>query len=77
MSIVGVEAKNKKSQVVSERKLRHDFYVLQKRILFLKLGKLRIPKQTRFNTFVLLLQPSIKPFDHGTSIELSISLNQL
>ena len=24
-SIVGVEAKNKKSQVVSERKLRHDF----------------------------------------------------
>ena len=25
MSIVGVEAKNKKSQVVSERKLRHDF----------------------------------------------------
>ena len=25
MSIVGVEAKNKKSQVVSERKFRHDF----------------------------------------------------
>ena len=25
MSIVGVEAKNKKSEVVSERKIRHDF----------------------------------------------------
>ena len=53
------------------------FYVWQKRILFLKLRKLRIPKQTRFKTLVLLLQPSINPFDHGTSIELRISLNQL
>ena len=46
--------------VVSERNLRHDFYVRQKRILFLKLRKLRIPKQTRFRTLVLLLQPSQK-----------------
>ena len=53
------------------------FYVWQKRILFLKLRKLRIPKQTRFKTFVLLLQPSINPFDQGTSMELRISLNQL
>ena len=67
MSIVGVETKNKSLQVVSERNLRHDFYVRQKKILFLQLRKLRIPKQTCFKTFVLLLQPSIKPFDHGTS----------
>ena len=77
MSIVGVEVKKERSKVVSERKLRHDFHVWQKRILFLKLRKLRIPKQTRFKALVLLLQPSIKPFDHGTSIELRISLNQL
>lgn len=53
------------------------FYVLQNRILFLKLRKLRIPKQTRFSTLVLLLQPSMKPLDQETSIELRISLNQL
>ena len=28
-----------------------------------------MPKQTRFRTFVLLLHPSIKPFDQGTSME--------
>lgn len=31
-----------------------------------------MPKQTRFSTFVLLLQPSMKPFDHGTSMEYMI-----
>ena len=30
--------------------LRHDFYVWQNRILFLKFEKFRIPKQTRFKT---------------------------
>ena len=57
--------------------LRHDFYVWQNRILFLKFEKFRIPKQTRFRTFVLLLQPSMKPFDQGTSMEFRISWNQL
>ena len=61
----------------SEREFRLTFYVLQNRILFLKLEKLRIPKQTRFNTLVLLLHPSIKPLDHETSMALRISLNQL
>ena len=37
MSIVEVVPKQNSYQIVSERKLRHDFYVLQKRILFLKL----------------------------------------
>ena len=37
----------------------------ENKILFLKLRKFRIPKQTRFKTLVLLLQPSMKPFDHG------------
>ena len=77
MSIVGVEAKNKKIASRVGAKAPARFYVWQKRILFLKLRKLRIPKQTRFKTLVLLLQPSINPFDHGTSIELRISLNQL
>ena len=76
MSIVGVEAKTKNVRRVGA-KAPARFYVWQNRILFLKLQKLRIPKQTRFGTLVLLLQPSIKPFDHGTSIEFSISLNQL
>ena len=56
---------------------RHDFYVWQNRILFLKFEKFRIPKQTLFRTFVLLLQPSMKPFDQGTSMEFRISWNQL
>ena len=59
MSIVGVEPKKNNFRIVSERLLRHDFYVLQKRILFLKLEKLRIPYDTRFKTLVLLLQPSM------------------
>ena len=50
-----------------------DFYVLQNKTLFLKLLKFLIPKQTRFRTLVLLLQPSIKPLDQGTSIEFTIS----
>ena len=33
---------------MSEWKLRHDFYISQNRILFLKSRELRIPKQTRF-----------------------------
>ena len=37
MPIVEVVPKQNSYQIVSERKLRHDFYVLQKRILFLKL----------------------------------------
>ena len=49
------------------------FYVLQNKTLFLKLLKFLIPKQTRFRTLVLLLQPSIKPLDQGTSIEFNIS----
>ena len=56
---------------------RHCFYVWQNRIRLLKLWKLRMPKHTRFRTFVLLLQPSMKPFDQGTSIEFKISRNQL
>ena len=36
-------AKIEKEQIVSEHGLRHNFYVLQKRILFRKLLKLRIP----------------------------------
>ena len=55
---------------------RHDFYAWQNKILFLKFEKFRIPKQTRFRTFVLLLQPSTKPFDHGTSMAFKISRNQ-
>ena len=43
MSIVGVEPKKNNHCIVSEFSLRHDFYVLQKRIRFLKLEKLRIP----------------------------------
>ena len=43
----------------------------------LKLEKLRMPKQTRFRTFVLLLHPSMKPLDQGTSMEFKISWNQL
>lgn len=35
--------------------------------------KFRIPKQTRLRTFVLLLQPSMKPLDQGTSMEFRIS----
>ena len=49
----------------------------ENKILFLKLRKFRIPKQPRFKTLVLLLQPSMKPFDHGTSMELRISSDQL
>ena len=75
-SIVGVAKKNK-YQVVSRGNSRHDFYAWEDKILFLKLRKFRIPKQTRFKTLVLLLQPSIKPFDHGTSMELRISSDQL
>ena len=56
--------------------LRHDFYVWQNRI-FLKFEKFRIQKQTRFKTFVLLLQPSMKPLDQETSMEFRISWNQL
>lgn len=63
-SIVGVAKKNK-YQVVSSGNSRHDFYAWENKILFLKLRKFRIPKQTRFKTLVLLLQPSMKPFDHG------------
>ena len=69
-----------KTQIIGScrsKSLRHDFYVWQKRILFLKLEKFCIPKQTRFRTFVLLLQPSMKPFDQGTSMEFRISWNQL
>ena len=75
-SIVGVAKKNK-YQVVSRGNSRHDFYAWENKILFLKLRKFRIPKQTRFKTLVLLLQPSMKPFDHGTSMELRISSDQL
>ena len=75
-SIVGVAKKNK-YQVVSSGNSRHDFYAWENKILFLKLRKFRIPKQTRFKTLVLLLQPSMKPFDHGTSMELRISSDQL
>ena len=46
---------------------------LQKRIRFLKFRKFRIPKQTRLRAFVLLLQPSMKPLDQGTSMEFRIS----
>lgn len=56
---------------------RHCFYAWQNRMRLLKLEKLRMPKQTRFRTFVLLLHPSIKPFDQGTSMEFKISWNQL
>ena len=31
------------------------------------MGKLLTPKQTRLNTLVLLLQPSMKPLEYGTS----------
>ena len=62
---------------MSERDLRHDFYVLAKRILLRKLGEFRMPKQTLFKTLVLLLHPSMNPFVQGTSKELTISLNQL
>ena len=53
----------KKDRIVSERKVWRDFYVLQNRILFLKLEKLRLPKQTSFHTLALLLQPSINSFE--------------
>ena len=56
---------------------RHCFHVWQNRMRLLKLEKLRMPKQTRFRTFVLLLHPSIKPLDQGTSMEFKISWNQL
>ena len=42
-------------------------------VRFLKFRKFRIPKQTRLRTFVLLLQPSMKPLDQGTSMEFRIS----
>ena len=51
MSIVGVEPKKNNFRIVSERLLRHNFYVLQKRILFLK-GSMSIvgvePKKNNF-----------------------------
>lgn len=56
---------------------RHCFHAWQNRMRLLKLEKLRMPKQTRFRTFVLLLHPSIKPLDQGTSMEFKISWNQL
>ena len=43
----------------------------------MKLLKLRMPKKTLFKTLVLLLQPSIYPLDHGTSMEMRIPWNQL
>ena len=68
-----------KTQIIGScrsKSLRHDFYVWQNRI-FLKFEKFRIQKQTRFKTFVLLLQPSMKPLDQETSMEFRISWNQL
>lgn len=56
---------------------RRCFHMWQNRMRLLKLEKLRIPKQTRFRTFVLLLHPSMKPLDQGTSMEFKISWNQL
>ena len=56
---------------------RHCFHAWQNRMCLLKLEKLRMPKQTRFRTFVLLLHPSMKPLDQGTSMEFKISWNQL
>lgn len=46
-------------------------------VLFLNIEKFLIPKQTRFNTFVLLLQPSVKPLEYGTSKLLRIYSDQL
>ena len=68
----GAEAAEYKGSIAPAR-----FYVERKSILFLKLRKLRIPKQTLFRALVLLLQPSMKPLDQGTSMEFRISLNQL
>lgn len=76
MSIVGVEGKN---TIIQDRvgvlSPGRGFFgtPLQKRIRFLKFRKFRIPKQTRLRTFVLLLQPSKKPLDQGTSMEFRIS----
>lgn len=36
-----------------------------------------MPKQTRFKTLVLLLQPSVKPLEYGTSKLLRINSAQL
>ncbi len=68
LSIVGVETKTQIIRSCRGVLPRHDFYAWQNKILFLKFEKFRIPKQTCFKTFVLLLQPSMKPFDHGTSM---------
>lgn len=69
---------NKKTDFVcSQAKSLAAYFYAQWRILFLKREKLRTPKQTRFKTFVLLLQPSVKPLDHGKRIALRISVDQL
>ena len=47
MSIVEVEPKQNHYRIVSGRKLRHDFHMLQKRILFLRLLKLRMPNSKK------------------------------
>ena len=63
MSIVGVE---------SVERVSHEAYALQgvgfgaftvSMIRWRKLPKFRYPKAMRFSTFILLLQPSVKPFE--------------